>query len=873
MRQEFRKGVALMFAVFMIATVFATIPVKADTYSPTNAWDIAIANDPFGAINLYPGEQDVAFDVTIANGNAGTQTDTADLNGCNLYIDTGTVRDATGNTVTSPIGNWDVNAVEDGVTINDGTPHTFSGFQFDLLPNAEPGTYNLTVDLQFTDSDGTPSGTQHFYGYFTFEIVNNIAVSDALPDLYAGQTFTPLNIHVDDNAWDGAHNLYLNLSNIPTGITFDSTTGWIPVNVGNPSTVGFRVDVARDMAPGVYTVDYEVQYYNADDVWCTDTGTLDITVEFTPVIEAQALGTTTITQGDASIPALEVRFINTGNVDLRNIEIWPELDGVFFYSTVDFYEGADGSGDQNAQMVDKIQIDSLAQGANTSDSWFIALNQYVQAGEHRILFDWDATYFDNGATNNPTYYANVQGFWWDDDSNPSTPMVPGCSVSFGMKWIAGPYVMVTVNDNAPDFTANKMENLVTGNEYFDISNDNLVYVDAGTWINNFEYVGFTDLRATLQVGEGTPFMNPLNHSAATVENDLWNSDDSVAADSSAWIEWFVDIDPNAEPGIYTVNITLTGRNADTGQEVHVVMQSVVEVRGFGPELIATSVTTGDINPGQQFTMNITITNEGDDTARNVFVFIPDSFIFGGDPSQYWNVVDGFVNSISTYRDDYQNGAETETVRDNANITLEQLNIKDAKDIVDLNLYIEGVYTHPAPTVWLVKASNLAPGESVDVTFHMISNANMAPGRPYIIPVEVGYIDSTGGDYFMDSSVTVQSTGVAEPYHATAGSQIVTSDNALGWGFLIVIVILVLVLAWMFGPRRREEEAVYSEEKPATWTEPTETQEPAAPEEKAQTEETIPEIADMSVDEPAAVDASSGEVPLVYDEKENPPESF
>jgi len=30
---------------------------------------------------------------------------------------------------------------------------------------------------------------------------------------------------------------------------------------------------------------------------------------------------------------------------------------------------------------------------------------------------------------------------------------------------------------------------------------------------------------------------------------------------------------------------------------------------------------------------------------------------------------------------------------------------------------------------------------------------------------------------------------------------------------------------------------------------------------------------MSADEPAAVDASSDEVPLVYDEKENPPESF
>ncbi len=729
-------------------------------------------------------------------------------------------------------------------------------------------------------------------------LAHNTIVDDPDEVLYAGDIFADQTIGVRAY-WGDISDVYLNLSDIPAGITFDETSARIPGIVTTAgSDVIFRVDVARTVAPGIYIIHYQTEYTNGTGARLNDTGTLNLTVDFTPIIEAEVIGSATITQGNASIPALEVRFTNTGNVDLRNIEIWPELDGVFFYPAVDFYEGADNSGDQNPQFVDKIQLDTLAQGTNTSNSWFIALDPYVQAGQHRILFDWSASYFDNGATGNNAHYVDVIGDWLDDDWDDSTPMIPVCDVNPGNEWIAGAYVMVSVNDDHPDFTAEKMQNLDGwSGDYFDLAGDNLVYVNVGTWINTFEMVQFIDIRATLQVGPGTPFLNPLNHSVTTVENDLWNSDDTVGAGNSAWMEWFVDIDPNAAPGIYTVNITLTGRNADTGEDITVTMQSVVEVRGFGPELLITSVTTGDINPGQQFTMNLTITNQGDDTARNVFVSIPDSFIFNGDPSQYWNVVDGFVNSISTYRDDYQNGAERETIRDNSNITLEQLNIKDAKDIVDLNLYIEGVYTHPAPTVWMVKTSNLAPGESITVTFQMVSNANMAPGRPYVIPVEVDYIDTNGNwGGWWDNTVTVQSTGVAEPYHATAGSQIVTSDNALGWGFLVVILILVLVLAWMFGPRRKEEEPMYHEEKPVAWKEPEPLsgyQEPAptdsayVPEQTEEThestqEESIPEIAEMSVDDPAAVDAPapseeveapSDEVPLVYDEKENPPESF
>ena len=413
--ERMKKGAALMMGFVMIAMVFAVMqPVSAyPHYSEDNPWNIEITADSLTG-TYYPGQQNIWFSITIANTAGGGETDADQIDGCNVYINTGTIRDENGNTVTSPISNWDNDRDEWGGNLANGASHAFGFFGFDLSPDAAPGIYNLTIDMSFTDNGGTPTGTQHFTGYVLFTVANNIQVSDAYPNLYAGQTFTPLYIDVDDT-WEGVHDLYLNLSNIPTGITFDNTVGYIPGNV-ETDTIGYRVDVARDMAPGIYTIDYQVQYYNNDGVWCTETGTLDIIVDFTPVIEAQLTGTNvTVYQGDAAIPALGVTFTNTGNVNLRNIDIYLDYDGYFFYTNTNYYEGDSGSYEQNPVQITEVHIDSLDVGATAQGQWFVALNPYVQAGDHRILFDWTGTYFDDGATGNPTTYVDTQVQWWDDD--------------------------------------------------------------------------------------------------------------------------------------------------------------------------------------------------------------------------------------------------------------------------------------------------------------------------------------------------------------------------------------------------------------------------------------------------------------------------
>ncbi|GEM_PF-1727609 len=986
-KEGMKKEIALLMGLVMVATVFAALPMGSayPHYSESNAWAIKITDDGLTGV-YFPGQQNVKFRITILNDNPPTQSDSDQIDNCNVDI-SHTVRDAKGNIVDSPIAVWDSDADNAGVNIADGSSHTFGApFQFDIKGDASPGIYNLTINMTFTDHGGSPSGTQHFKGYVLFEIDKNIEVSDAQPtlhpgwrnspmfvyvnddarngaqdltmtlsnlpqgitvdppsssingavgspstlqfhvtvagdavpgdyvvdytvdytnadgvscsetgnitvtvestihvsnahpSLYAGEKFTDLYIDVDDGGWNGAHDLYLNLSHVPNGITFDNLSAWTGAtgqvgNPGNPTVFDFRVDVAKNMSPGIYTVNYTVQYYSHDDVWSTERGTLDITVDFTPIIEAELIGSNiTITQGNSSIPVLAVTFKNTGNVPLRNIDIYPEYDGKFFYSPVSYYEGSSGSEQQNPVEVNKMHIDSLEIGAIANGTWYIATNPYVQAGEHKILFDWDATYFDNGVTNNPTHYVDVSLRWVDNDHNPATPMIPVCSLTH-REWIAGPYVMINVVDNHPDFSAGKIHvGGPSGDDFIDLSSDTLVNMKIYSKIHNFELVKFTELKATLQVGPGTPFLNPLNHSATTVENDMTDSDDSVDAGGDANMYWYVDVNPNIKPKTYTVNITISGRNADTTEYIQpVTVQAVVEVRGFGPELVVTGVTTGDISPGKVFYLNLTIENKGDDTARDVFVAIP------GHVGYNWDVISGFVSAISSSDknkvvsvpdgsyvnkswhvpglgyfggEEIEHGSLNETSSKSTEyngVTLKQLNITDAKDIVDLALYIEGVFNSPTPEIWLMKADNVAPGQVIHLSFKMKSNVNMVEGRPYVIQVVTSYTDSYGNGAnpnFSTQEITIRTTNPGTAYRSmpTQNAGKLTDEQLMVLGIILLVILLIIAgvaLAGKGGKKKKPEpvmEAPPIEEKPETTPEETTSEENPSEEEELPPEE-------------------------------------
>ena len=424
-------------------------------------------------------------------------------------------------------------------------------------------------------------------------------------------------------------------------------------------------------------------------------------------------------------------------------------------------------------------------------------------------------------------------------------MVPYCNLNPGNEWIAGPYVMITVVDNHPDFSAGKIQNEDTNDDYFDLSWNELTDVEVSSDIYNFEMVDFIDFNATLQVGPGTPFWNPLNHSATTVDDDLTDSDHTIGAGDDAEMWWHVDINPNTAPGMYTVDIVLTGRNADTTEYITTTIQATVEVRGFGPELVVTGVTTGDITPGEIFYLNLTIQNLGDDTARDVFVSIP------GQIGYNWNVIDGFVSAISSndknkfvavpngyYEnfsydiggwyyagEDITDGSLNRTQSKDtefSGVTLEQLNISDAKDIVDLALYIEGVFNSPTPEIWLMKTNNMAPGDSVTLSFKMKTNVNMVEGRPYEIKVVTSYTDSYGDgpDWNLRTqNITIRTTNPGTPYHSTATNEnagALSGSNLMLLGLILLVILLIIVgvaLAGNRGGKKKKEAPIETSDMP------------------------------------------------------------
>ena len=793
-----KKEIAMLMGIVMIAALFAALPsVSAyPNYSESNRWNLKITDDGLREAYYSPGEQNVSFNITITNDNGGSDTDDAD--DCTLIVSTD-VRDTTGNIVVpSPISHWDHR--QDGgrgTNISEGQRHVFGPLQFDISPNAHTGIYRLYVSMRFTDSGDNNQYT--FNGWVEFKIYDVVVHDPAA--VYAGEKFTPLNILLTDEG-NGISDVHMNVSHIPTGISFDQKSAWVPGSL--PATLGYRIDVERNVSPGVYDLNYELQYTNNHSAIGIQNGVFHIIVEFTPVITASLTGhNITVIQGNQSIPAMGVNFTNAGNVPLRDMAIDLAYDGTFFFEPAAYYEGNASSNSQEPVRVSEVHIDSLGVGETAEGTWYVALNPYIQPGEHKILFTWSATYFDNGATNRATHYVDVQ-MQWGGNSSASSPLMPEMRFNDGSgwtnwsAWIAGPYVMLDVIDNHTDMSASSIKNDETGHAFFDTSNDSLMNVEISSVIHNFEMVDFLELKASLKVGSGTPFFNPTDHSLTSVENDHVLSNSSISAGGNATMFWHVDVDPNIHPGMYTTYITLSGRNAVTTGYFNTTIPVSVEIRGIGPIPMISSVVTGDVEPGKIFYMNLTIENKGDDTARNVFVMLP------GDFGSNWEVIDGFVDSISSYNYTHYGESRSRNVTSN-HITLEQLNINDAKDIVGLDLYMRGVYNPPSAEIWLIKTDNLAPGQSLNVSFKMMSNINMVKGKPYEEDVFIRYSDSYGDSRAFVEPLTLRTTSPGLPYNGETNAFTIVTSNSTGFLMLFILFLIFIVLIIGLGVMKDDKE--------------------------------------------------------------------
>ena len=146
-----------------------------------------------------------------------------------------------------------------------------------------------------------------------------------------------------------------------------------------------------------------------------------------------------------------------------------------------------------------------------------------------------------------------------------------------------------------------------------------------------------------------------------------------------------------------------------GEAVETNLDARVTITGIGPKLEITEVSPGEIKNGADFTMTLTITNNGDDTARNVVLTMP-----------------------------------------NAGVGIALLEEPNE---------INGDTTAPTASALPMYLADIAPGETVTVDIPMKANKDMSSGHVYLMTFQTTYTDSFDDTDAVNHGVSLKSSGL------------------------------------------------------------------------------------------------------------------
>jgi hypothetical protein len=676
-------------------------------------------------------------------------------------------------------------------------------FEFDVDNSCPIGehTATLTIDYDTTAASPRRMGVPQD---ITIIIRSRASTSTAI-DLYAGDDFKELTLWVNPNvpnvAWD---DVYLNITRPDSDFTWESATvnantatGWMPGPGSLPFTGDFfyyRIQVADDKDPGIYTFTYTLEFTAGGERYYESGNEIDIMVDFTPIVEAS--GTTIIQQGNTSVE-FPITFTNNGNVDLFNVEV--RLSSItagatrFFDIPYDHYEGTLPGLYYDWTPIGDLDMSPPNNAASAMLS--ASVDPYIPAGEHKILLDWRGWYNDEGQTHQGTRPVEVMGDWYSG-SAPNPPYeeetfeVGGPIImdenEFEVNTHTGAFVTIDVTDAELSFSAQLLGTIPASG---DVTNRQIT-----VRLTNKEQVQYKDLFVELDVGTDTPFLNPVDHNADTVEMDTLIND-WIAAGGFRDITFHVDVnagwwqDNSVAPGMYVVDVIVDATNDVTEELMEDTMVPVaMEVTGFGPELLAKAVDYGDIEPGKEFTLTVTITNFGDDTAREVDAYLRADFVAG------WTIVDQFVTSISSYGGnnwfgggdvgDASWGWETDwrsydKFNRSNSVSPGDIGVDNVPQIIELNDWIKRRET---PHVF---------------TFEMISDVNMVKGMAYYETLDLYYVDSNGRSYgppgsganeIIDGQQVLIRSGKGEKY---------TGQEEMDWSVVLYAIIFLIIALIVF----------------------------------------------------------------------------
>jgi cbb3-type cytochrome oxidase subunit 3 len=268
------------------------------------------------------------------------------------------------------------------------------------------------------------------------------------------------------------------------------------------------------------------------------------------------------------------------------------------------------------------------------------------------------------------------------------------------------------------------------------------------------------------------------------------------------VSFDVDTDPNMTPDRYPFTLEITAVIEETLEVVTMVVDytqgAVVDYAGYGPDIYISAFTADDIVPGERFNLVLTLENSGDETLRDVTVFIPTDTTEEYDWALEQDFKEQFdwSDMFEQWNDDFTYTWEDTEFPSDIFYTVEDLDVDNIREIVEINLYMDGVYSDPGATIAMIHIIDLAPGATFDVTFEMIADKDMVNGKPYDINIEIEGIGPDGGAALnFDRDITVMSSLPGDSYNPVELDWFDAGIKALGLFLFFIIVLAILLFVY------------------------------------------------------------------------------
>jgi hypothetical protein len=591
----------------LLAASFVLVQQDADATVESGADErgIYIYSETLDSTYIYPGDRGISFYIRIRNGDNDLFSDDDPIRNCNVSIDE-TVHDEEGRPVNSPVDNWVTREVNADATLYDGaSAYTFSTFEFNVRPNAQTMVYNLTVRMSYRTSGGERG---NFMGHIHFDVRPRAVVND-VTGLYPGDVRKGITVTVDVLSTLTDTTLELTA---PTGFSwFGSTTQTISAfRSGSTSYdwyVPFTISVNEGLPPRSdgYPGSYRLEYQNFYGLNIIETGEMAFHVEPLPMLTA-SLEMGDFVQGTTAT-TLTAKVRNTGNVDLLDVKVWiDQVSTAFIYTAADHYEGS------YTVSYSEVEVGDIRMTEMADVELSVVVDTFIPEGEHRILMDFSG-YFLDPLTDT---YSNVYTFWTSGNQG-YYPVVRVDSSYIYLSpedtTLEGTYASLHVVDDAVEVRVQSSTVLNLGGQL----TDNRMYI----YVENFGNVDYDNVVMRLETNTaGSPFLNPVDPDSPVSEDIIMA--DSLTAGRTYSNYAHLSIKPGTEPGVYLVPVYVEGINSDTGGVFSAELEARITLRGVGPRLKIMDVSPSEVRPGEDFTLELKLTNVGDDTAWGVCLAVP-----------------------------------------------------------------------------------------------------------------------------------------------------------------------------------------------------------------------------------------------------------